>query len=226
MPIRINLLAEAQAAEEARRKDPVKRVGIIGALLVLAVIVYSALLQFRVMNAGSTSAGIEGRWRSIEKDYQAITRDVAKAIELQQKLKALDRLSTNRFLWGTVLDSLQQTTVDGVQLVRLRADQVYTQTDAVPPKPTATPPQAGKPASSVEKISLILEARDYGNPNEQNYNRFKAAIQNFPFFRQYFTKQDSVKLTSLSPPAEDPVKGGNFVQFTLECQFPEVVRNE
>ena len=32
MPIRINLLAEAKAAEELRRHDPVKRVIFVGAL--------------------------------------------------------------------------------------------------------------------------------------------------------------------------------------------------
>ena len=39
MPIRINLLAESLAEEDLRRRDPVKRAIIIGALLV-AVIAY------------------------------------------------------------------------------------------------------------------------------------------------------------------------------------------
>jgi len=42
MPIRLNLLAEAQAAEEARRRDPVKRAIWIGALLVSVVLVWSS----------------------------------------------------------------------------------------------------------------------------------------------------------------------------------------
>ena len=34
MPIRLNLLAEAQAAEEARRRDPVKRAIWLAALII------------------------------------------------------------------------------------------------------------------------------------------------------------------------------------------------
>ena len=45
MPIRINLLAEAQAAEELRRKNPVKRGIWIGGFLVLVVILWIAKLQ-------------------------------------------------------------------------------------------------------------------------------------------------------------------------------------
>ena len=226
MPIRINLLAEAQAAEEARKKDPVKRIGAIGALLVLAVIVYSALLQLRVMNARNEAVSVERRWSAIEKDYAGVTREILLVTELQKRLGALERLSTNRFLWGSVLNALQQTSVEGVNLVKLRGDHNYQQIEAVAPKPTATPPQRGSPAASIEKITLTLEARDYGNPTEQNYNRFKAAIQNFPFFRPYFSRPDSVKLTSLSAPTEEPGGNRRFVQFTLECQFPEVKRDE
>jgi hypothetical protein len=47
MPIRLNLLAEAQAAEEARRKDPVKRVIWIGVLLMSVLMAWSLSLQFK-----------------------------------------------------------------------------------------------------------------------------------------------------------------------------------
>jgi len=40
MPIRINLLAEARALEELRRKDPVKRVAVVGILLFLLLIAF------------------------------------------------------------------------------------------------------------------------------------------------------------------------------------------
>ena len=226
MPIRINLLAEAQAAEEARKKDPVKRIALIGGVLVFAVIVYSALLQLQVIAANGEAANAQARWKDMEKDYGAVTQDLIKTVDLQTRLASLQRLSTNRFLWAPVLDALQQTTVEGVQLVRMRGDHNYAQIEAVPPKLTAKPPVPGQPAASVEKITMFLEARDYGNPTEQNYNRFKAAIQNFPFFREYLTKPDAVRLTSLSPPAQDPASGRNFVQFTLECQFPETKRDE
>ena len=51
MPIRINLLAEAQAAEDLRRRDPVKRVIAIGVLAVAAMVVWSSTLQLKVIMA-------------------------------------------------------------------------------------------------------------------------------------------------------------------------------
>jgi hypothetical protein len=51
MPIRINLLAEAQAAEELRRRDPVKRVIFCGALMVALMVVWSSSLKLRAMLA-------------------------------------------------------------------------------------------------------------------------------------------------------------------------------
>ena len=47
MPIRINLLAEAQALEEMRRKDPVKRAALAAGALVCLALVYSSYLQLR-----------------------------------------------------------------------------------------------------------------------------------------------------------------------------------
>ena len=58
MPIRINLLAEAQALEDLRRRDPVKRASWAGLLLVLLVLVWISSLQLKAMIA---RGGIESR---------------------------------------------------------------------------------------------------------------------------------------------------------------------
>ena len=47
MPIRINLLAEQQAAEELRRRDPVKRAIWVAGFFVVVVVVWSGYLQFK-----------------------------------------------------------------------------------------------------------------------------------------------------------------------------------
>jgi len=51
MPIRLNLLAEAQAIEEMRRHNPVKRAIWVGALLVCLMLVWSSSLQLKAMMA-------------------------------------------------------------------------------------------------------------------------------------------------------------------------------
>ena len=53
MPIRLNLLAEAQAAEEARRRDPVKRAILAAAFLVAIMLAWSSWLQGRAMLASN-----------------------------------------------------------------------------------------------------------------------------------------------------------------------------
>ena len=45
MPIHINLLAEAQAAEELRRHDPVKRAIFIGISLVVVALMWSGMVD-------------------------------------------------------------------------------------------------------------------------------------------------------------------------------------
>ena len=49
MPIRINLLAEAQAAEDLRRRDPVKRSIYVAVCFVVMVLVWISSLQVKIM---------------------------------------------------------------------------------------------------------------------------------------------------------------------------------
>ncbi|MBC8001626.1 MAG: hypothetical protein H7X97_03465 [Opitutaceae bacterium] len=228
MPIRINLLAEAQAAEEMRRRDPVKRALWGASIVIVAVIAWSGSTQLKIIKARSALSAQESRWSSIEKDYLGVSDNLKKAGEVEQRLASLSRLSTNRFIWGNALNALQQTMVDQIVVTRIKTEQVYTLIDPVLPKPGAAGLNSGKPGAAVEKTVLLIEARDYGNPAEQNYNKFKAAIAVFPYFQSRLPGiREAVRLTSLSQPASDPAEPGrNFITFTLECQFPEVKRDE
>src|SRR5437868_2272505 len=99
MPIKINLLAEAQAAEELRRKDPVKR-AILGAILVVfAALAWSSAIQVKMLTRKSELNGVEASWKRIEKDYQAAVESRRRVLEAEEKLVALQQLTTNRFLW-------------------------------------------------------------------------------------------------------------------------------
>ena len=51
MPIRINLLAESQALEDMRRRDPVKRAIWVGVFLGLVILAWSSSLQLKAMVA-------------------------------------------------------------------------------------------------------------------------------------------------------------------------------
>ena len=69
MPIRINLLAEVQTAEELRRRDPVKRVVVGGLLLLAAMAVWSSTVQLKVMLANRELGQAQFQLDSHKTDY-------------------------------------------------------------------------------------------------------------------------------------------------------------
>ncbi|MBM3848325.1 MAG: hypothetical protein FJ405_18815, partial [Verrucomicrobia bacterium] len=101
MPIRLNLLREHHAAEEARRKDPVKRGILAGSTLVACVLCWSLVLQFQLIRTNSELGSIQSRWQAIEVAYKKAVDNRRMAIDAESKLVALQRFTTNRFLWGS-----------------------------------------------------------------------------------------------------------------------------
>jgi hypothetical protein len=226
MPIHINLLAEAQAAEEMRRRDPVKRTIWVAGFFISLVLLWCLWIQLQIIQANSELKRHQAHWTSIEKRHTEVTDNLKASALIDSKLNSLNRLSTNRFLWGSTLNALQQTVVDQVQAVSVRTEQVYSYLEAVGAKTNTAKVIAAKPATAVEKIGITIEARDW-NPSEQNYNKFKEAISKFSYFKTNMAKADALRLTSLSQPSfdpSDPVRP--FVMFTLEMQYPEVRRYE
>jgi hypothetical protein len=223
MPIHINLLAEAQAAEELRRKDPVKRALWIAGFVVFLVLLWSSTLQFKVMTSRSILTGLESKWTSIEKGYEQAVNVRKQYAEVEQKLIALQQLTTNRFLWGTTLDALQKTIVDDVQLVRIRGEQSFTLSEEAKTKPDAkgTPVKTG---TSTERVTLTLEARDSSPRPGDQVNKLKEVISKNEHFQNHLQKTNGVMLTSLGPPQLDFAARSSFVIFTLQCYYPEKVR--
>src|SRR5512139_2706623 len=104
MPIRINLLAEAQDQEELRRKDPVKRTVAGSFVLVVLFLLWSAVLQLRVISSSADLKGLDGRWKEIEDSFKKAETSQRGLIDIERKLAALEAFRTNRFLWGSVLN--------------------------------------------------------------------------------------------------------------------------
>lgn len=225
MPIRINLLAEAQAAEELRRKDPVKRAALVAGALVTGVAAWSGTLQFQVLRSKRDMGQLEARWRSIEKDYLAVVEVNRRFGDAETKLAALQQLTTNRFLWGNALNALQTSLdkVDGVQFTRLRTEQSYVVATDKPKTPPAKG-EAPKTGTATERIGLTIEAIDASPQPGSQVDKFKASLAAVPWFAANLNKTNGVLLHSLSAPTVSPVNRGTFVTFTLNCVFPERVR--
>lgn len=223
MPIRINLLAEAQAAEELRRRDPIKRVIFGGLLAVALVLVWWSWLQLRVMVAHSNLSGIEGQIQSHTNAYQVVLVSQRKITDAKDDLAALHELTRDRFLQGNLLNALQKATVPGVQLMRLRVDQTYVATGKTAAKTHGDRGAREHFGTVTEKIVVTLDARDYSSNPGDEVNRFKDAISQQPYFKAALDKTNGVRLTNLSPPQIGP-DGKPSVMFTLQCTYPDRTR--
>ena len=99
MPIRINLLAEAQAAEEMRRRDPVKRAVWIAGALVLVVAAWVVFLQVKIMKASGQLryVGITTSEGRCHRDFEQIMRTQPLDF-VQVSYNVLDREADARIL--------------------------------------------------------------------------------------------------------------------------------
>ena len=92
MPIRLNLLAETHAAQEERRRDPVKRLAWVAALFVVAMLVWSGSLQFKSMLINGEVSGLEAQISTRSNEYRVVLDNQNKTADLKHKLAALRRL--------------------------------------------------------------------------------------------------------------------------------------
>jgi hypothetical protein len=220
MPIRINLLAEAQAAEEMRRKDPVKRSIWIGSFVIFLVLLWSATLQFKIIVAKSEASSLQSSWKEIEGKVKEVTDHRARARVLETKLAALDQFTTNRMLWAVTLDALQRTPLEGVELVRIQTEQNFTQQEGT--RPAADGTGTAKPATATERTTLTLEARDYSSSAGSQVSRFKQSLASSPYFEAALQKTNTIQLTSQTAPQYEA--GRSFVGFGFKMYFEEKER--
>ncbi|HSY74471.1 MAG TPA: hypothetical protein VK810_03290, partial [Dongiaceae bacterium] len=125
MAIKINLLAEAQAAEDLRRRDPVKRAIFAGASFVALALIWSGMAEINEVLAKERLTGVQTAIETRTNEYDRVLVDQKKVGAAKIKLDALEKLSSSRFLQGNMLNALQQTLVDGVSADRFRIEQSY-----------------------------------------------------------------------------------------------------
>lgn len=223
MSIRINLLAEAKIAEDLRRRDPVKRAIFFGSLMVVFALVWSSSLQVGVMMSKNDLTHVQASIMNRTNEYQSVLASKSKVAAIEQKLTALQQLNQARFQHGNYLNSLQQATMDGVELVRIRVNQTYAITPATPNETVDGHVVFGHPGTILEKTVLTLDAKDFSpNPGDE-VDKFKENIANQSYFKTMLSPTNGVKLTSLSSPQAGP-DGRLFVLFNLECNYPQKIR--
>jgi len=214
MPIRINLLADAQAAAEQRRKNPVKRGIWVGSFLVCVVALWIVKLQLDIFYEQKNFSHVETDWKGRLAKYSTVTNEQVRIGEVEGKLAKLQGLSTNRFLWAPVFNALQKTLVDNVQVTRLKGEQAYQKGE-------------GKRPDEIEKITLVIEAKDL-KPSDQTYTKYKENLATSDFFSKRLQRRDGFvmdgTLGALTVDPLDPTR--QFVTFTLASHFPEARHGE
>ena len=223
MPIRINLLAEARALEDLRRRDPVKRAILVGALIAAAMLVWSATLFAKSMIKKSELASFEAGINSRASEYDKILQNQKQLLKAKQNQTALHQLATERFLNGPALNALQLTVTENIQLVRFQMEQVFLMTPEVPASTNDERIVPAKPARLTEKKTLSLVAKDFSRVPGDSIPKYKEAVGNFPYFQNIVGKTNEIRLKDYSAPQTD-AGGKTFVMFTLEIRYPEKTR--
>jgi len=226
MPIRLNLLAEAQAAEDLRRRDPVKRLILAGALIGVGMLVWSSTLYLKGTFLKSEVGRLEAELRSHTNDYQAVLDTQRKRTDVDDKLSALYSLATNRFLNGSMLDALQKTTIEDVELTSLKIEQTYFPVEPVKAKTNSLGQimSKAKPATVTEKILLTLDAKDISDNPGDLHVKYKQSLSDSAYFHSVLAGNNDVVLKKYVP---DPGPGDKkAMMFTLECKYPERMRSQ
>jgi hypothetical protein len=223
MPIHINLLAEAQIAEDLRRRDPVKRAIYGGVFFIVLALVWSSSLQLAVVISKNDLAQVQSEITARTNAWQNVLADQKKVFSARAKIESLQKLTSSRFLQGNFLNALQQLDLTGVQLTRARVDQSYFNVQGVPNQTNNNHVILGHPASTTEKIVVSLDAKDISASPGDQVNKFKEAVAGQAYFKSILNKTNGVQLVSLSPP-QNGSDGRPYVLFTLECDLPEQMR--
>jgi len=219
-------MAEAQALEEARRRDPVKMGIWIAGFFVVAVVLWIANLQLNIYFSRNDWLTLNSQWKAEEQKFNNVTNQEARIADVKDKLAALDHLRTNRFLWGPVLNALQQTVVDDVQVTHLWGLQTYER--EAPKSYGAGATMKTIPGSAnFERLKLSIAGKDY-SPATDGYKKYEDTLNHFDFFAKRMGGHDGFTIEGAPGPRipEAPGSSREFRVFTLTNQFPDIRRND
>lgn len=219
--IPLNFLAAELEEREKKRRDPV----MIGARL-LTILMVLMLGWAAVSKATTALLGAELRWLQLQLDgYQKrdlSARRLSDEIGIENHTIAdLHAQMTNRFLWTGPLNALREVGVDGIQVTKLKLEDVLQYSPGTP-KTTNKQGQVtrGNPAKSTNLLTMTLVARDYSNPPAAE--QFVQALEKHPYFRSLLKWPGGVRLKERLPARVDPFDPNRtFIPFVIECQFKE-----
>ena len=215
-------MAEAQALEEARRHNPVKLGSWVAGFFVVLVGLWITEKQFEIHWAKGELARLEAQVKANEAQYNGVVAAKASAAAIKGKIAALEYLQTNRFLWGPVLNALQQTVVDQVVVTHFLGLQIY---EREPPKTLAGKTIPG--TATFEKVKLSITARDYSAKTD-GYKNYEDTLNHSDFFAKKMGGREGFTIEGVPGPkmGDAPGSAREYRAFTLTNQLPDIRRED
>ncbi len=206
--IRINLLAEAQEKTQARRRDPIRISCLVGGTLLGLILLWSGVLYCQVCYSEKEVQTLKDKVVRHQQEFTDVN-STDKATEKEAlRLAQLDWLTTNRVFCGSILNGLLHCSVSEIQLTHFEVRMQHKVDNG------------SKKAS--EQIRLVIQGKNSDGDPGGSIQSYEERLSTNHYLVQGHSKGD-IKLASMSAP-EAGTDGGFFVVFSLDYNYPEVVR--
>jgi hypothetical protein len=206
--IYINLLAEAQEKARARRTDPIRISCLVGGAIFGLILLWSGVLYCQVCYSEKEVQTLKDKVIQHQQEFTDVN-STDKATEKEAlRLAQLDRLTTNRVFCRSILNGLPHCSVPEIQLTHFEVRMQHKVDNG------------SKKAS--EQIHLVIQGKNVDSDPGGGIQSYEERLSTNQYLVQGRSKGD-IKLASMSAP-EAGADGGSFVVFSLDYNYPEVVR--
>lgn len=218
--VQINLLAERLQSQAARRRDPVRLAAWAAAAGLIAMLSWAGYVRVELKRTDRELARIEKELKSVKATAAESAKATVSGKKIVTTVAALDQHATNRFLFAPALNALQGATAEDVQVVHLSLQRAVQTVPGVKPTRKGSTRIAAKKGYSAERVSLVIQAKNYGDPKASD--AFMDSIATHDYFTANLRKVDPVTLKNRTPRQVDPLDPNKvFTLFTIECSYPE-----
>lgn len=218
----LNLIAEDLEQRERRRRDPVRHVAIAACVILAFLLAWAGQLKVRLWQVERELRNDKAEREQWERMRREITLARGRLAEANHTFGALQTHYTNRFVFASALNALQFAAMDDIQLTRLTLLESVSTVEAkkgINEKNLKIP---RKPGFTTEKVSLTVQAKNFGGPEERE--KFIEKIATVPYFKQQLRKEEPVVLRNHMARQVDPLDPSKtFNLFTIECMYPDKV---
>jgi Tfp pilus assembly PilM family ATPase len=218
--VQINLLADQIEARARRRRDPVRLCAWSAAAAIILMLAWAGYIRMNLTEVTNQMATLEAELKSLKakaSDAAKLTSDAKRTVNA---VAAMEQHATNRFLFAPVLNALQQTGGNDVQVIHVSIQQA---TQYVPGVRASSKGGVRVPAKRgyvAEKNTLLIQAKNFADP--KSGDAFLDEIATQEYFQTNLRKVNPVLLKNRMPRQVDPLDPDKtFTLFTIECSYPE-----